>query len=185
MPYSDELYHFGIKGMRWGVRRYRNKDGTLTDLGKRRADRKYDRLAKKDAKEYARAKMFYGEGAGNRRKLIKNTVEQRRKDNQHYGEAFDAYYSQQNMDKHVKAAKRERMARSSAKGAVRTGRGIFNAAVGNIGRASAAGAGLYVLARATGADKKIGRFVKDKARDINIARDYRRRRRNGETMWWK
>lgn len=33
---TDELYHWGIKGMRWGVRRYQNKDGSLTPAGKKR-----------------------------------------------------------------------------------------------------------------------------------------------------
>lgn len=33
---NNELYHFGVRGMRWGVRRYRNKDGSLTPEGERR-----------------------------------------------------------------------------------------------------------------------------------------------------
>lgn len=34
-----ELYHHGIKGQRWGIRRYQNPDGTLTEAGKKRYDR--------------------------------------------------------------------------------------------------------------------------------------------------
>ena len=33
---DDDLYHWGIKGMKWGVRRYQNKDGSLTEAGKKR-----------------------------------------------------------------------------------------------------------------------------------------------------
>lgn len=34
--YTNELYHHGIKGQRWGVRRFQNKDGTLTKVGQER-----------------------------------------------------------------------------------------------------------------------------------------------------
>lgn len=33
---DNEFYHHGIKGMRWGVRRYQNKDGSLTNVGRKR-----------------------------------------------------------------------------------------------------------------------------------------------------
>lgn len=33
---TKELYHWGIKGQKWGVRRYQNEDGTLTESGKAR-----------------------------------------------------------------------------------------------------------------------------------------------------
>lgn len=33
---DDELMHYGVKGMKWGVRRYQRKDGSLTGAGKRR-----------------------------------------------------------------------------------------------------------------------------------------------------
>lgn len=37
------LYHAGIKGMKWGIRRYQNKDGSLTDAGKKRYGAEADR----------------------------------------------------------------------------------------------------------------------------------------------
>ena len=33
---ENELYHWGIKGMKWGVRRYQNKDGSYTTAGRKR-----------------------------------------------------------------------------------------------------------------------------------------------------
>lgn len=33
---GDVLYHHGIKGQKWGIRRFQNKDGSLTAAGRKR-----------------------------------------------------------------------------------------------------------------------------------------------------
>lgn len=48
---DEELYHWGIKGMRWGVRRYQNNDGTLTSEGKKRKRSKKEKIDEKAKQE--------------------------------------------------------------------------------------------------------------------------------------
>lgn len=53
--YDSVIEHHGIKGQKWGVRRYQNPDGTLTEQGKRRINevtKSYDFTLKKGTKLY-------------------------------------------------------------------------------------------------------------------------------------
>lgn len=51
-----ELYHSGIKGMKWGIRRYQNKDGSLTPAGIKRYNREVQKLKDREASIKAREK---------------------------------------------------------------------------------------------------------------------------------
>jgi hypothetical protein len=80
LPASDELTHHGILGQKWGVRRYQNADGSLTNVGKKRKglvqtikDKKKAKMlreakAKKKAEREERAEIIK---SGNIRKIEK------------------------------------------------------------------------------------------------------------------
>ena len=53
ITYDGELYHWGIKGMKWGVRRYQNADGSLTAAGRKRYSNPDGTLNEKGKKYYA------------------------------------------------------------------------------------------------------------------------------------
>lgn len=111
----SELMHYGVKGMKWGVRR----------------------RARRDAKEFTQAKMYYGEGAGNRRKLIKAAVKARSKD-PFYKSEFDKAVANTDMSKRASQARRQRGRKNARNSAGKTVRGVGNIASGNAGRAGGA-----------------------------------------------
>ena len=57
---NNSLTHWGIKGMRWGVRRYQNKDGTYTDLGKRRYNKEADKAGYTETSLHSNARYKIG-----------------------------------------------------------------------------------------------------------------------------
>lgn len=156
-----DLTHTGVKGMKWGVHRE----------------------AKKDATEFARAKMYYGEGAGNRRKLINATVAAKSKKDPVYKAAFEQHLSNQDMAKRASEARGKRKRTDAVKGTAKTARGIKNVLYGNAAYASTAAValvGAYGLAKKTGYDKKVAaqgkkayNFVKTEARALKIKQQFK------------
>jgi hypothetical protein len=117
---DDFLAHYGIKGMKWG-----QKKASIPGVSA-----KTSREARKDATEFAKAKMFYGEGAGTRRKLIKAKVEAKAGKDPNYKKAFDSHLANQDLGKRAEGARSERRRKDVVKGTAKTARGVKNLALG-------------------------------------------------------
>lgn len=150
---DEFLAHFGVKGMRWGHRKD-SAPGVSSST---------NREAKKDANEFARAKMFYGEGAGTRRKLIKATVESKAKKDPNYKTAFDHHLNNQDLGKRASQARGERKRKDVVSKTGKTARGVYrslNGGFGAVSMASAGVAGAYLIAKQNGYDQVVANAAK-------------------------
>lgn len=156
---DDYLSHFGVKGMHWGV----HKDD-LPGVSSRA-----NKEARKDAVEFARAKAFYGNGAGVRRKLIKGQVEGKSNTISGYKAAFDHHLALQNPAEHVDKAIAERHRKNAVQSTAKTARGVKHVLTGNSKYASLAATllvGGAMAAHKNGIDAVILKSAKTKVSDI-------------------
>lgn len=147
----SELKHYGVLGMKWGVRKSKQK--STKSRQKKTSDRKLDRQARKDAKEWSRAKVSTGEGSGNRRKQINAIVNQRSKDSAKYKKLFNEYVQKQDMSKHVKKANRERVRKDTKNKVAKTTRSVTHLVLRDGAPVAASVALVYYVAKRTGLDK--------------------------------
>lgn len=184
---NEALYHHGIKGQRWGIRRFQpypngHTGGKFVGGANKRVSFSTRHKAKKDAKEYARAKMFYGKGAGTRRKLIKAKVNERSKDAAYKAE-FEKHLAKQNMATHASKAKMERHVKDAANTTAKTARGLLHLSRNDIAKVSAGAVAIYSVAHFTGADKKAASYIKQKTSDLLKNKDVIRKGKNITKDW--
>ena len=157
---EDFLAHYGKMGMRWGHH----------SSGIAGVSSKTNREAKKDAEEFTRAKLFFGEGAGTRRKLIKAKVESKSKADPSYKKAFDQHVEGTDLGKRASQAKGERKRKDVVASTKKTARGVHHTINGNPQYASAASAllvGGAMYAHKTGVDKVVLDSAKKLLKDLN------------------
>ena len=109
---TGELYHYGIKGQKWGVRRFQNEDGTYTSEGlKRRQDNGIKGKIQQDSNIRTLGKLAYKNDrlAARQAKLAKKELKKSRKANT--DEEHD--YHDRKFDEHLKNA--DKFNKASAK----------------------------------------------------------------------
>lgn len=129
---------------------------------------KIEKLAQKDAERVLAAEMFYGEGAGNRRKLLQAEMDQKIVDlaDTNYADAFNLAYELLDKNKFAKAAIRERKNLDRMSKANKNIRAFRSGNLNNLSTGVfVVVAGAY-LAHQTGYDKKIEAEVKKQAAKI-------------------
>lgn len=113
----DELMHYGIKGMKWGVRRFQNEDGTLTALGKKRQalDSARETARKHPERANSRINLNYARNEYRDQKILDKIAKQKTKSKRQLN--LEEKYKEQGFsekDAAIQAYKRARTERALA-----------------------------------------------------------------------
>ena len=119
-----------------------------------------DKMAKQDAFNWARAEMFFGAGAGTRRKLLNAEIEDKVAKIPGYIEHFNKWYEQQNFADHAIAAAKERKRIDRMATLRKNGKGLLTGNRRQLTGAVLTGVFVYGVLVETGLDKPLKENVK-------------------------
>lgn len=179
----NELYHFGIKGMHWGIRRFETKGGHLTPAGKSRYDT--SKYSDKKREKFEKRAAKYRDKAQNTDRTIKELSKYKKTgitdrngktivDKKSLSESIKGYRSEKN-----KANLKSEYYKNRAKGGpsalqlkVQSDIGRLHTKEGKakLKKAAKIGAGAVAVGLAIYGGYKLGKYVKSENRKI-IARD--------------
>lgn len=81
--YTNELYHHGIVGQRWGIRRYQNLDGTLTSAGRERYGGHAEKVNSNKLKRQVNRNLYLNRNMKNLNRLNSQ--------GKHHSKVFDSF----------------------------------------------------------------------------------------------
>lgn len=145
---------------------------------------KIQKMAEADAKRWAAAEMFYGEGAGTRRKLLNAEIETKLVEyaDTDYADLFNLAYEHLDMDKFAKAAIKERQHLDRMAKAGKNLRALKSGNLNNLSTGVFVVVGAAYLAHATGYDKKIQAEAKKLYKKAKVEYKFRKARMQGRNV---
>lgn len=126
--------------------------------------------ARRDAEEFARAQMFYGEGAGTRRKLIQATVDSKIARDPEYARVFREEIAKQDMADHAFKARKERKRKDTSQTVSKNVRGILSGQNQGVNASVLVIGTVVYYAHKYGIDKKIADATRKKWRHFRNRR---------------